>query len=116
MQGRSLRPLLRGEASSEGPGYFGEAAMGKGRALRTERYKYVSSPRRDELYDLEVDPGERKNLCRGNASACLKMRDELTRRTADFTTFAAKLALPQPEQATIDEATLEELRALGYAE
>ncbi len=98
MQGLSLLPL----AASDRPAgwrrsfmceYFSENAMSwlngmSYKAVRTERYKYVhwvqKSPTGlecDELYDLQADPYEMKNLARGAAQAgtVSKLRRELAR-------------------------------------
>ena len=67
--------------------------------------KYVDLPLL-ELYDLDADPGETRNLAATRASDLERMRGALnTLRGADR--GAARL----PE----DAATLEKLRALGYA-
>ena len=61
-----------------------------------------------ELYDLAVDPGETKNLHRPNAIRTL--RTALQKETAAL----AERANPAAETGSVDEATKEKLRALGY--
>ncbi|MGH2367556.1 MAG: sulfatase-like hydrolase/transferase [Chloroflexota bacterium] len=70
VDGRSVWPQLRGEPQpADWPDdayvqYHGEGiSLYSIRALRTERYKYVYYPfDRDELYDLQEDPWELRNL------------------------------------------------------
>jgi len=62
-QGRSLGPLLRGE--DPGAGFdrdiFSQSGVG-GAVIRSGRQKLIWFPERTEFYDLESDPGERRNL------------------------------------------------------
>ena len=71
--GRSLQPLARGAALSwDRPCVVAETTFARGRnsgaagrMVRTERYKYVvydTGRRREQLFDLESDPGEIKTL------------------------------------------------------
>ncbi|MFW6154696.1 MAG: sulfatase [Planctomycetota bacterium] len=70
LPGRSLRPLLAGdEAAAWRTHLVGESAIDRHgvalRMVRTERYKYVVyewGRYREQLYDLESDPGEMVNL------------------------------------------------------
>lgn len=72
MQGRSLLPLLRGEAGGRRTALLTEYFQEQGfervptwHAVRTERWKYVryaGHPEWDELYDLSADAYEMKNL------------------------------------------------------
>ncbi|MBL8230156.1 MAG: sulfatase [Bryobacterales bacterium] len=72
MQGRSLMPLLEGKSRNWRKSilceYFMEqqfARVASWEAVRTERYKYIrylDLKEMDELYDLQADPGEMKNL------------------------------------------------------
>lgn len=70
MQGRSLLPLLRGEAPAWREELFTEhlwdhPRLPRTEGLRTERWKYIrylDHPEYEELYDLEADPHEARNL------------------------------------------------------
>jgi choline-sulfatase len=68
-QGKSLRPLMQGELPEnwqddvfcEFNGY--ESTLLTIRMVRTDRWKYVYNPfDQDELYDMQSDPGELRNL------------------------------------------------------
>jgi predicted Zn-dependent protease len=75
------------------------------RAWRAGRYKYIRAPR-PELYDLEGDPGEVKNLAAQEPERL------------DVMTQALDRALAQGEEehgrAPLDAEAAERLRALGY--
>ncbi len=73
-RGRSLRPLFEGGAW-ERPFVAAELRYGsverEGRMIRTPRYKYVrfnSGARPEQLFDLEFDPGETRNLVSESAA------------------------------------------------
>jgi arylsulfatase A-like enzyme len=92
VDGRSAWPLLRGApAPPDWPDdayvqYHGEAiSLYSIRALRTARHKYVYYPfDQDELYDLQEDPWELRNLVDEPAArpALEEMRRRLVRRMA----------------------------------
>ncbi|MGH7200232.1 MAG: sulfatase family protein, partial [Planctomycetaceae bacterium] len=73
VRGRDFSPLLRGESLPEQDVLFGQYDLhNRGlaylRMVRTPRYKYVRhfhENRMDELYDLQADPGESRNLLQG---------------------------------------------------
>jgi arylsulfatase A-like enzyme len=94
IQGRSLVPLFAATPSdwrqsvlvefysNEQP--FTHLVDVDYRAVRTSRYKYihwVKFPDQDELYDLQTDPRERRNVARDPAMARVRadMRRELGR-------------------------------------
>jgi len=72
VQGRSLRPLLVGQATPWRDDWFYEHLYGHGgripksEGVRTKRWKYVryvgQEPPYEELYDLERDPYEEQNV------------------------------------------------------
>jgi N-acetylglucosamine-6-sulfatase len=105
IQGRSLVPVLRGDASVwrssilvefytyENP--FPHLMDMDYRALRTDRYKYihwVRHPDLDELYDLQTDPFELKNLAREPSAAALRerLRAELGREVLNALRLGAR--------------------------
>ncbi len=107
-QGRSLMPaVLRGEAVRD--------AVQIGNVLRTPRWKYFG--KRQELYDLEADPGERRDLAEREAG----LAEDLRRRTHRlqrrnkllFTEFQERLA-SGGETVGLTEKEIEALKALGY--
>lgn len=113
VQGQSLLPLGRGEplellAYSETfyPRYhYGWSEL---TAVRDGRFKFIAAPRR-ELYDIEADPGETRDLSPENP----RMADALERALADLAARTATKAAPQSPRA-IDAETEQRLRALGY--
>jgi len=112
MQGRSLRPLLHGEQPAnwrtdwlyEYYEYPGPHNVKKNRGIRTDRYKlihYYEEPQEFELYDLQEDPGELRNLYSEPRFASLTREllariDELRKETGD----AAKPPTPVAAEET----------------
>jgi arylsulfatase A-like enzyme len=99
IQGRSLLPLFAGKRAGWRKSflaeYWAESAMPwlvgmTYKAVRTDRYKYIHWVNRgrahelDELYDLDKDPFELKNLNRSRAHAGVreKLKRELARLVA----------------------------------
>jgi tetratricopeptide (TPR) repeat protein len=72
-------------------------------SLRRGSFKLVLAPR-SELYDLESDPGEQRNVAASEPGVVETLRAELLRR--------ADGNVVPPEH--VDERTLASLRALGY--
>ncbi|HEY8231264.1 MAG TPA: sulfatase-like hydrolase/transferase [Vicinamibacteria bacterium] len=113
IDGRSLaRELLDPAAASDRVAYaetyfpryhFGWQHL---RALRSLQYKYVDAPE-PELYDLQADPGETKNIYRGFS----RRAEELRLRLESLVKAEAGTA---PERRSLDPETLQRLAALGY--
>jgi len=112
VDGVSLLGLMKGqiphldlEAYSESlyPRRFGWSEL---RALRTGRFKYVSAPR-PELYDLEKDPGEARNLYDERRALAVAMATRLATLEESTTNDATR----PPE---LDRESLERLSSLGY--
>jgi len=113
VQGASLLPFGRGEAldllafsETWYPRYhYGWSEL---TAIRDGRYKFIAAPRR-ELYDIQADPGELKDLSAENP----RMADALERGLRDMATKIAAQAVVQQPRA-VDPAVEQQLRALGY--
>lgn len=91
IHGRSILPLLRGEAASWRASfvaeYFEEKQFGRVPSwvcLRSDRWKYIRYPGlqgMDELYDLKADPAELRNLIADPAAQEMlaALKEELAR-------------------------------------
>jgi arylsulfatase A-like enzyme len=88
LQGRSVAPLLRGRTAGWRRDWFYEYfeypavhSVRKNRGIRTDRYKlihYFEPPTEWELYDLQTDPDEARNLA--DDPAFRSLRASLTQR------------------------------------
>ena len=112
VQGRSLLPLLRGEAG-EWRQYYAENlsphlthGWGKLRVLFDGALKYIHGPR-PELYDLEADPDELRNLLQDEPDAGQRMHEELALFLAEFATGTS---VTKP----LDDEAVRRLQSLGY--
>ncbi|HVG08234.1 MAG TPA: sulfatase-like hydrolase/transferase [Thermoanaerobaculia bacterium] len=122
-QGKSLRRLLEGDkvGGTRWAYAFAESGYAENyqRSITTERYKLIWVPDLDdrrimrgreiELYDLETDPGETRNLVdeRPKVAALLENRLRLWIK-------AGGAAAGAPPAVSLDSTTEEHLRSLGY--
>ncbi|MBN1865231.1 MAG: sulfatase-like hydrolase/transferase [Victivallales bacterium] len=84
MHGRSLRPIIEGSSVSKWPEHIVSEVENehlhkhqRGRMVRSRSFKYIAYERgrnREQLFDLEADPGEMHNLAKSP-----DFRDELQR-------------------------------------
>ena len=116
-QGRSLVPLLAGEADPPGalPRAYSEIFLprlhygwSELRSLRRDRWHFIEAPRA-ELYDIEADPGETRNLAESERPVVRALRAELA--ALDATVKPAEAGSAPVEE---DEETMRALAALGY--
>jgi len=113
VQGTSLMPIVRGQslslvAHSESwyPRYhYGWSEL---RAVQDGRFKYILAPR-PELYDLERDPREQRDLSPDDPDRLSSLQRELE-ELESRTRSADAPAGPRP----VDAETEERLAALGY--
>ncbi|MBI1875414.1 MAG: sulfatase-like hydrolase/transferase [Acidobacteria bacterium] len=112
LRGRTLRPILEREGGRiPEQGLYAEALYPRYHfgwselySLTDSRYRYIKAPR-DELYDLQQDPAERRNLSDERTPTRLAMRAALDRMIAGKTIDA-------PTQVSGEDR--ERLQALGY--
>jgi len=125
LEGVSLAPLLRGDVQAAPPPALSEATLGplEQKSIRAGRYKYIlegsTSPQesfragpaaREELYDLEADPGERRNLSGEDKARAGALRTELEGLLRD----AESRRQGAPGAVDVDKDVQDRLRALGY--
>jgi arylsulfatase A-like enzyme/Tfp pilus assembly protein PilF len=110
--GRSLLPLILGEGVGEAPPAHAETLLPQFymnwaplRTLVDQRYKLIDAPR-PELYDLQQDPGETRNLYASQPDTAKALRGELDRLTAGSDGAMSV--------SSLDREALEKLSALGY--
>jgi len=88
--------------------------MLKARYIRSGRYKFIQTPYlgTEELYDLESDPGEQRDLLQGPSQETLEIAARLR---AELTAWAESAdPLPTRFEETQREETRARLRSLGY--
>jgi arylsulfatase A-like enzyme/Tfp pilus assembly protein PilF len=113
IDGRSLARLVLHPAA-EAPGvayaetYFPRFHYGWQhlRAMRDGRWKYIEAPT-PELYDVQQDPGETRNVYK----AYSRRAEDLRLRLEQIAGSGAQAA---PDKDTLDPETLQRLAALGY--
>jgi choline-sulfatase len=113
LDGESLKPYFAGAESAarialgetDYPLRFGWAPL---RSVRQEGFKFIEAPR-PELYNLKADPGELNNIYQ-------PWNENVRKYRAILTAVRAKVNTPPapPSAATVGQATLDELKALGY--
>jgi arylsulfatase A-like enzyme/Flp pilus assembly protein TadD len=114
LQGDSLLPFLRGKTRKARPIYFEalEAYLNRGwaplRGVIENGKKYIDSPI-PELYDLENDFGEEKNLAAASDLPPYKTRLQ------EVMKLGASPLKAQAGRRTTDRETQERLQSLGYA-
>lgn len=98
------RPIVTHRGEIVGPG-----SPGHGFGLRAGRWKYITmaSRRSPLLFDLEADPGERRNVAGRHPSVARRLRADLTRwrRLNERRTRTER---------DVSEETKKKLEALGY--
>jgi arylsulfatase A-like enzyme/Tfp pilus assembly protein PilF len=116
MDGASITPLMTGSRPEMGLEAYAEAVYplhhfgwSDLRALRQGRYKLIAAPR-PELYDLQADPTEQKNIF-GDRKA---LGDRMLGRLADLEAHFKASAPAKSEAVEIDPDAKARLAALGY--
>jgi arylsulfatase A-like enzyme/Tfp pilus assembly protein PilF len=115
VSGVSLLPLMTGEQIELGLEGYAEAmyplhhyGWSDLRALRAGRYKAIDAPR-PELYDLQEDPGETRNIFDTRRT----LGDQMVSRLRQMDQAFRKVSVPQSAQ-DVDPEVRARLAALGY--
>lgn len=105
LPGSSLVPWLKGE-HADGPDYVVSACLFGGRMVRTQRYKYCFYKRKngEQLFDLEADPGELRDLAGSPDHAAVLQRhrsllERYCRQTGDPIRIAGERQTVRPADA-----------------
>ncbi|PYR59769.1 MAG: hypothetical protein DMF85_06930, partial [Acidobacteria bacterium] len=116
MDGESLAPLMAGARSELGLEAYGEAVYplhhfgwSDLRALRQGRYKLIAAPR-PELYDLEEDPAEQKNIFGDRRP----LGDRMLGRLGEMESRFEKAGASKGQASEVDPDARARLAALGY--
>lgn len=112
LRGRSLRPLVDGAGHpSLDAGFYAESFYGRYHfgwselySLTDARYRFIKAPR-PELYDLQKDEAELRNIVADRPQVAAGARGALERMLS-----GAKVDAPSP----VSKEDLERMQALGY--
>lgn len=115
VSGASLMPLMTGKVLELGLEGYAEAmyplhhyGWSDLRALRSGRFKAIDAPR-PELYDVQDDPGETRNIYGDRRT----VGDQMIARLRQMDEAFRKVAVPQTTP-DVDPEVRERLAALGY--
>ncbi len=126
----SLLPMLKGEAGglpiiaeryrndllASGPGK-GLSQNVRFRSYRSGRFKLVVTDTDESfLFDLVADPGEMRNLADEHPEDLRRLREELATWVEALSLPALAAELDVTNDAELDPATRERLKALGYVD
>jgi arylsulfatase A-like enzyme len=121
LQGKSLLPMMRGEAV-EARTALSQNKLNRMRfALRTESHKIIHDLKEgtSEVYDLRDDPGETINLAESDPELAERLRKQLMEKVRENRRLAQDLESEAAEKQTAEDSVLtkeeqERLEALGY--
>jgi arylsulfatase A-like enzyme/Flp pilus assembly protein TadD len=116
VQGENLLPLLGGKKRDQPRSLYSETFLprlhfnwSELRGVETANYHFIDAPK-PELYDLNKDPGERRNLFPEKKAVAEEMHAKLVTLIREYGT-GQELA----QKTGLDPALMERLKSLGYA-
>ena len=116
LQGKSLLPLMGGRISTVNELLYSRSAFEKPKyGIRNSVYKYIlhSATGKEELYNLREDPQEKINLMDSNEIIENYFRQQLSIWLHQQRSLR-RIFRGFERVSEIDEATLKNLKALGY--
>jgi Tfp pilus assembly protein PilF len=115
-QGRSLFELLSPNGGRAARGVYSESLYARDhlgcsalRSLRLGHYKYIAAPKQ-ELYDLQSDPHELRNLYEQQSSVAQSLRQQLLELRSGMT------PAPRTQATEPSREAMAMLNSLGYTE
>jgi arylsulfatase A-like enzyme len=118
IQGRSLLSLIRGEEAEDRIAFSENlVSFEERKSIRDGKYNFIYFPYSDkkELYDLENDPRELRNIIDEQPDVGLKLQGRLLDWLRDCRNMANALGTDKhSEPVELDMGTKERLKALGY--
>jgi arylsulfatase A-like enzyme len=111
IEGRSLLSLIRGE-TTEGDEYIFIESMNRYKAVRDRQWKYIKniSTGKEELYELEKDPGEEYN----RADEYPAVTAALSRKVEAWLNPNDRIPLKELNEMRINKEERKALFSLGY--
>ena len=110
IQGKSLLPVIFGNAKQVKPYLFARAFWDGVYSICDSQYKYIQMFKRGELYHLESDPGEKLDL----ASSKPILFGYYKSLASFYRREMIRAQIEKPAEAKLDEETKRKLRSLGY--
>jgi arylsulfatase A-like enzyme len=120
LQGRSLVPLMRGEQEPERVAFSHARRVDEFQnpqyTVRAGGWRLIDEPKAGKrwLYDLAHDPKELMDVAAQHPDVVARLAGLLAQQAKQDAFLREKIG-SAPGELVIDEQTLEELRALGYA-
>jgi arylsulfatase A-like enzyme/Flp pilus assembly protein TadD len=116
VQGENLLPLLSGKKQDQPRSLYSETFLprlhfnwSELRGVETSKYHFIDAPK-PELYDLNKDPRETRNLFSEKKAVAEEMRTKLVKLIREYSA-GRELA----QKTGLDPALMERLKSLGYA-
>jgi arylsulfatase A-like enzyme len=109
LSGKSLIPLITGKGAFDKEFIVSECDYGGRRSIMNEKWKLIKNKNQFELYELEKDPMEKRNVSVDNPLIVGELEDRLLELDKKIINIQSR-----PDKVEIDEETIKKLESLGY--